>query len=455
MFRFCRVCCKDSSDENASEAYDLRAPAAWRPICKLGAKCTLRMDPAHLEAEAHVWDPDYQDLCEQHGIEPLEASLRVLFDWVDLDGSGKVSRQELGSAMPFLSKYFGDDMRISKQSWEELDEDGNGYVNFSEFAEWAGPRLGLPLGVGHLFGKNNSNSQNGLGSSCCGILNCPCKEYREKTPGICRCGHKKSAHHSAGSHASQVPYPSYWKNVGSTTDFVDLVPLAGENRLFQDLFDHTHIKRWTRDRIKHTGTKEIPKRYVVTKVWRVENSKTWREFCVKKALMMEAKQGDAKDYKIFSDVKSSLAWVASSPDLGDQSLEQSVNEWYLFHGCQEKAARGIATHDFKIGLAGNNTGTLYGRGSYFAESCTKADEYSKPNSENEFCLLLCRALGGNVRYTAAVTPDPDALVKDCIEGPYECILGDREKCRNTFREFVFYDTENLYAEYIINYRRVH
>ncbi|CAK0846972.1 unnamed protein product [Prorocentrum cordatum] len=326
MFRCWGACGLDNSEENVSD--EERIPAAWRaagarPICELGAKCTLRMDPAHLEAEAHVWDPDYQDLCEQQGVEPLEATLRVLFDWVDLDASGKVSREELGSAMPFLSKYFGDDMRISPESWKELDEDGNGYVNFSEFAEWAGPRLGLPLGVGHLFGNNNSRSQSGLTGSCCGIMNCPCKEYREKAPGICRCGHKRAAHHSAGSHTSQVPYPSYWKNVGSTTDFVDLVPLRNIS-VFQDLFDHTHIRKWTRDRIKHTGTKEIPRRYTVTKVWRVENSKTWREYCVKKALMMQARQGDAKDYEIFNDVKSSLAWVASSPDLGDQSLEESV-----------------------------------------------------------------------------------------------------------------------------------
>ncbi|CAK0797273.1 unnamed protein product, partial [Prorocentrum cordatum] len=183
-----------------------------------------------------------------------------------------------------------------------------------------------------------------------------------------------------------------------------------------------------------------------------------------------------------------------------------VNEWYLFHGCHEKAAHSISTHDFKISAAmrpggeslpaqaapgppaapeggwagcrggvaepgrrrlppegfrgcafaraGARSGAGAGLGTLRHESCTKADEYSKPNSQDEFCLLLCRALGGNVRYTAAVTPDPDALVKDCIEGPYECILGDREKCRNTFREFVFYDTENLFAEYIINYKRV-
>ena len=35
------------------------------------------------------------------------------------------------------------------------------------------------------------------------------------------------------------------------------------------------------------------------------------------------------------------------------------------------------------------------------------------------------------------------MVRACIEGPYDCILGDREKARGTFREFVFYDSENV------------
>jgi len=58
-----------------------------------------------------------------------------------------------------------------------------------------------------------------------------------------------------------------------------------------------------------------------------------------------------------------------------------------------------------------------------------------------------------VLYTDEVTPDADALVKACVEGTYDCVLGDREKCRGTFREFIFFDTEDIYAEYIIYYRR--
>ncbi|CAE7198349.1 unnamed protein product, partial [Symbiodinium pilosum] len=100
----------------------------------------------------------------------------------------------------------------------------------------------------------------------------------------------------------------------------------------------------------------------------------------------------------------------------------------------------------------DSTGTLYGRGTYLAESITKADEYAKA-AEGEYAMLLVRALGGRVRYCDEVEPDAEDLTRSCIEGPFDCVLGDRKKCRGTYREFVFFDTENLYPEYIVIYKR--
>merc|ERR1712050_441658 len=109
-------------------------------------------------------------------------------------------------------------------------------------------------------------------------------------------------------------------------------------------------------------------------------------------------------------------------------------------------------NDFKMRLAGSATGTLYGRGSYLAESVTKADEYSK--LEGEFCcVLLCRVLGGRVRYCDERAPDADALTRDCMEGAYDCIVGDRVKVSGTYREFVIFDTENVYPEFVLRYKR--
>merc|ERR1712094_5690 len=82
----------------------------------------------------------------------------------------------------------------------------------------------------------------------------------------------------------------------------------------------------------------------------------------------------AGSYPKFSNIKTMQVWA---PLAKDYSIEPGVNEWYLFHGTSQEAAAVICSKDFKINLAGDNTGTLYGRGSYFAESITKADEYAR------------------------------------------------------------------------------
>ena len=41
------------------------------------------------------------------------------------------------------------------------------------------------------------------------------------------------------------------------------------------------------------------------------------------------------------------------------------------------SALGISEDGFRIAKAGSNAGTMYGRGCYLGESCTKADEFRR------------------------------------------------------------------------------
>jgi hypothetical protein len=127
----------------------------------------------------------------------------------------------------------------------------------------------------------------------------------------------------------------------------------------------------------------------------------------------------------------------------------------LFHGTDQFAAEAVCKTGFATCLAGISTGTLYGGGTYFAESITKADEYSKVDKEGLCCSLLCRVAGGQVLYNDENTPDAEKLIRSVVSGENDSVLGDREKGRNTFREFVIYDTDQCYAEYILWYRRIH
>jgi len=436
----------------------------YRPVCSKGARCRQRY-PGHLMSEAHPLDKDYHECCKAAGVEAEEMSLKVLFDWADADGSGKLTRQELSATLDVINRLAGlagnsaesgDMPEISEEAWHHLDEDGNGLVNFNEFASWAGPRLGLPLGVKKMIHRSASQQ---MASAPCGVFNCPCEAFvpMDKKGKTCKtCKHKLACHVTRTSDA-EVPAPEYWDN--HQEKFNSLVKLGAlASSEFQQLFDKTYKNIWTRDRTRHNENKTVPKGFQVVSVTRNENSGNWQEYSVRRAELLTrlkeaADEGQGPLARI-DNVKTTVAWKAIGGAKADR-LAHECNEWYLFHGTNPEAAKSICTTDFKVSFAGGNTGTLYGRGLYFAESITKSDEYAKPNSAGVYAVLLCRILGGKVRTTEEVTPDPEELVQSVTEGPYDTILGDREKCKGTYREFVIFDTEDVYPEYLIEYKRVY
>jgi len=273
---------------------------------------------------------------------------------------------------------------------------------------------------------------------------------------MCVCGHKLKLHSSSHVAAGAVPYPKYWTSeVDGDTEFNHLQPVDEEEvARFQKLLDATYSDVTTRDRVNHCGTWMVPRNFRLKSVHRNENSRLWRKYTVRKAELLQEREvldknaTDIENYKQYEDVKTTEAFEKLEAD----ELEDRINEWYLFHGTSASAAMNICSSDFKMRLAGSATGTLYGRGSYLAESITKADEYAK-DERGTFTVLLCRVLGGRVRYCDVKAPDPEELTTDCVEGPYDCILGDRQKASGTYREFVFFDTENLYPEYVLKYQR--
>lgn len=140
-------------------------------------------------------------------------------------------------------------------------------------------------------------------------------------------------------------------------------------------------------------------------------------------------------------------------------LRADINEHYLFHGTNEYAAESIVQQAFKLSKAGSNAGTLYGRGIYLAESCCKSDEYSMETFDGTRSILVCRAILGHPYYTAEHFPNVGELEAECgfrtgRLGKHHCVLGDREKFRGTFREFIFYDSALVYPEFLVSYRHV-
>jgi len=142
-------------------------------------------------------------------------------------------------------------------------------------------------------------------------------------------------------------------------------------------------------------------------------------------------------------------------DLHSEESDKETNTVWLFHGTSTEAAALITRGDFLVDKAGSNAGTLYGRGIYLAENCSKSDEYSRENAEGHRCILLCRAVLGNILYNDEVSPNIDCLLRQIRDKNYHSLLGDREKCRKTFREFVVYDDDQVYPEFAVWYERVY
>ena len=60
---------------------------------------------------------------------------------------------------------------------------------------------------------------------------------------------------------------------------------------------------------------------------------------------------------------------------------------------------------------------------------------------------------GDWIYTDEVKPDVEALLQSIQNGQHHSILGDREKARGTYREFVVFNNDQVYPEYIVVYKR--
>merc|ERR1712048_271220 len=97
---------------------------------------------------------------------------------------------------------------------------------------------------------------------------------------------------------------------------------------------------------------------------------------------------------------------------------------------------------------------LYGLGVYLAESSTKADEYGGLAKDGNFTMLVVRAVGGIHRTVDTHEFDPSDLRRDIFEGRFHSVYGDRvTKLNKPYREFVVYESSQLFPEFIIYYRR--
>ncbi|KAK3577718.1 hypothetical protein CHS0354_002931 [Potamilus streckersoni] len=138
-----------------------------------------------------------------------------------------------------------------------------------------------------------------------------------------------------------------------------------------------------------------------------------------------------------------------------------INEYYFFHGTKTDKIGVICENGLDCRLSSNKS--MLGTGVYGAESSTKADQYTDSKKARTPCkkkMFLMRMVLGNM--FVCTDPNPHKYRKepcrtcyrdDCTMhtmGSFDSVVGDMGKL---FREFVVYDKNQCYPEYIITYRR--
>lgn len=79
------------------------------------------------------------DLCEKYGLQPSDLDkVKKMFDQYDEDGSGEMERDEFECMIHQLVGAKPGDISAErlKGFWREIDRDGSGAAEFSEFVEW-------------------------------------------------------------------------------------------------------------------------------------------------------------------------------------------------------------------------------------------------------------------------------------------------------------------------------
>lgn len=240
---------------------------------------------------------------------------------------------------------------------------------------------------------------------------------------------------------TKTPFPGICELVAVRPDMLSAI---------QELMDRTWKDVVTRDRDLAPLC-----RFNVIQVQQNHNLRLWSNY----VRAREAIRADVGD----EDLQTVMTAKVQEHDrelfscLGE--VDASVNEFLLFHGSKPSAVESICRSKFMVKMAGANAGALYGPGIYFGENSSKSDEYASDESsgiyQGLFAVLLCRVTCGRMYYTDEIRPDPANLDAAC-GGPrpqYHSVMGDREKARGTYREFVVYNNDQAYPEYAIIYKR--
>jgi len=247
--------------------------------------------------------------------------------------------------------------------------------------------------------------------------------------------------------------PGYWTNVVLASDFCGLVDVSRH--------ETSAIERMLHDTFKEVSTSDrkgaaMPKSLKIVKVKRNENLQLWQKYTAGRYGIQNTH--GHRCVSLDGVYGGKVLTLADLPPEVKRELNPRVNEHFLWHGTNPVAADAICKTGFDLARAGSNAGSMYGPGTYFAECSSKSDEYANSSNVGIYdgmcCLLLCRVVLGEVQMLTNAGEAVHGIVKTSMEsGMYDSVLGNRQAAVGTYREFVVYQEDQMYPEYVVIYER--
>eukprot|EP00929_Paragymnodinium_shiwhaense_P007438 TRINITY_DN11135_c0_g1_i1.p1 TRINITY_DN11135_c0_g1~~TRINITY_DN11135_c0_g1_i1.p1 ORF type:complete len:710 (-),score=144.09 TRINITY_DN11135_c0_g1_i1:188-2251(-) len=180
------------------------------------------------------------------------------------------------------------------------------------------------------------------------------------------------------------------------------------------------------------------------------NDHLWQEYELsKKALQQRHERSNVSVKPLEQSAQPSPLDVL----LPHARLDSSVNEVFLFHGCQKEAANEILEDGFDVRRAGTGGGSMYGQGLYFAREPCKSDQYTAQS--NRRFMIVARVLLGDWSYQTGGSSDRLAPLRqpsDGTGGRYDsCIVNPNRLTNQHHWEYIVFRNGQAYPELLVEY----
>jgi serine/threonine protein kinase len=269
--------------------------------------------------------------------------------------------------------------------------------------------------------------------------------------------HKRYMLDASGSFAHvSIQRPAYWLHQYHMGSWLEEEPeetrVAVENVLNHTAEPATHG-------IGADSHKQHFQRFKVTRVQRLENPAVWVAYAAQRrqladTLMTEGYTADAGVRPLATETCHFVYPVEGG------SLEEAAGEVFLFHGTSNAASIAFRGFDVRHAFAGTGAGAMFGRGVYFAESASKADQYVGRNGKLPLTMVVARVLlGRGVKVTAPRSREPflpkvASKTTETVPVYYDSLVADMRPQGMRFREIVVGDGLSAYPELFVDYERV-